>query len=142
MSSTILSILQHSLGRDEYGQTRRRSGESGDFRNHFCTGEGNTDFTLCREAVAQGLMKEHPQSQISGGDHIFTVTEAGKVFITENSPARPPEPKLSRSKRRYREFLDSDSGLTFREWLGIKPKRRPHRGYDYTRGFLASDLCF
>lgn len=28
-------------------------------------------------------------------------------------------PKLTRSKRKYKEYLDADSTLTFREWLGI-----------------------
>ena len=31
-------------------------------------------------------------------------------------------PKVSRSKLRYREFMHSDCGLSFAEWLGIKKK--------------------
>lgn len=27
--------------------------------------------------------------------------------------------RMTRSQRRYREYLDSDCGLSFREWLGI-----------------------
>lgn len=142
MSTTLLSILQHSLGRDEYGQTRSRSGEPGDFRNHFCTGPGSKDFALCREAVEQGLMTEHPPSQLSGGDSVFTVTAAGKRFVDETSPKRPPEPKMTRSQKRYREFLAADSDMSFREWLGIRAKPRVSGAYDYSRGFLASDLCF
>lgn len=36
----------------------------------------------------------------------------------------PPIEKITASKRRYKEFLDADSGLNFREWLGIKPKNK------------------
>lgn len=109
----ILHILQHALGRDEYG----RSGPHGDYRNHYCAGPGHADFATCREAVAQGLMVEHPPREISGGDHVFTVTEAGKAYIAANSP-RPP--KLTRGQQRYREWLGSawaDCGVSFGEWL-------------------------
>jgi hypothetical protein len=112
--STLLHILQHALGRDQYGK-------GSDYRNHFCAREGSADFNLCREAVAQGLMREFRPSQISGGDHIFVVTDAGKAYIAENSPS---EPRLTRGQRRYRRFLQADSGLAFGEWLkcGVRPK--------------------
>jgi hypothetical protein len=37
---------------------------------------------------------------------------------------KPPIKKTTASQKRYREFLRSDSGLSFSEWLGIKPKNR------------------
>lgn len=104
----LLGILQHALGRDQYGRGT-------DYRNHFCA--GGPDLVTCREAVAQGLMREHPASEISGGDPVFTVTDAGKAYVTANSPAPP---KLSRGKQRYQEWQASgaaDCGLTFGEWL-------------------------
>lgn len=110
----LLHVLQHALGRDEYGENPH--GRE-DYRNHFCTGEGSEDFALCREAVAQGLMREYPPSEISGGDHVFTVTDAGKAYITEYSP---PRPRRTRGQERYRKYLDSaaaDCGMTFGEWL-------------------------
>lgn len=109
--TTILHILQHSLGRDKYGKSKRGQG---DCRNHFCTGPGANDFALCREAVSLGLMQEHAPRTISGGDHIFTVTAAGKAYIAQHSP---PEPKLSRGKRRYREYLNADLNISFGQWL-------------------------
>ena len=109
--STILHILQHALGRNEYGKNPNRRA---DYRNHFCTGEGSADFALCRDAVAAGLMREHAPREISGGDYIFVVTDAGKAYIAKHSP---PEPKRSRGQERYRRFIDADSGLSFGEWL-------------------------
>ena len=111
--ATILNILQHALGRDEYG--RRKPGRTDDYRNHFCAGED--DLPICRDAAAQGLMTEHAPRAISGGDPIFTVTKAGVSYITEHSPAPP---KVSRSKARYLRWHNSalaDLGMSFGEWL-------------------------
>lgn len=105
--TTILHILQHSLGLDDYGRGKP-------YRNHYCIGERCDGFDLCRDAVAQGLMQEHAPSAISGGDHIFTVTDAGKAYVAEHSP-KPP--KLTRSAMRYQRFLGEDCGGTFGEWL-------------------------
>lgn len=109
--STILHILQHALGRDQYG--KNPDGRP-DYRNHFCADEGTADFAICRDAVSQGLMQEYPPNEISGGSHIFVVTETGKAYISSNSP---PEPKLTRGQERYRRFLRADCGVSFGEWL-------------------------
>ena len=110
--STVLSVLQHALGRDEYGQ--RRKGRDDDYRNHFCA--GGDDLPICREAVAQGLMVEHAPSDISGGDFVFVVTDAGRSWMMTNSPVPP---KVSRGKARYLRWLHvSDAtGETFGAWL-------------------------
>ena len=108
-----LHILQHSLGLDQYGAGRQ-------YRNHFVTGEGSDDFPLCRELVAEGLMTERAGNELSGGSPVFFVTRAGIDFVAKNSPAKPPEKKLTRSQRRYREWLRADCGLSFAEWIGAK----------------------
>ncbi len=113
--STILHILQHALGRDKHG--KNPDGRP-DYRNHFCAGEGSADFTLCREAVTLSLMREHPPREISGGDHIFVVTDAGKAYIAEHGP---PEPARTRGQERYHQFLQADPGLSFGEWLRGQP---------------------
>lgn len=111
-----LNILQHSLGLNQYG-------EGVQHRNHFVTGEGGKDIEYCRALVSDGLMKERAGTALSGGDLIFQVTAAGIEFVGQNSPKRPPEPKISRGKQRYREWLRADCGLSFAEWLGIGSKR-------------------
>lgn len=45
-----------------------------------------------------------------------------EVQYLETFNHKPPIKKLTRSQIRYREFLSDDSGLSFREWLGIKDK--------------------
>lgn len=102
-----LHLLQHSLGVDKYGQGRR-------YRNHFVTGPDSDDFAGCRRLVDAGLMIDHGTSDISGGMHTFTVTAAGGKYVTVNSPAPP---KITRSQKRYRDFLQADCGMTFFEYL-------------------------
>jgi hypothetical protein len=120
--TTILHILQHTLGRNQYG--KNPNGRA-DYRNHYCAGESTDDFAKCREAVAQGLMREYPPREISGGDHIFVVTDAGKAYISEHSP---PEPKLTRGQKRYREWIGSAAAnfgdMTFGEWLKANGARK------------------
>lgn len=105
-----LHILQHSLGLDEYGQGRA-------YRNHFVTSPGTTDWPDCCALVDAGLMKRHPPSTLTGGGYCFTVTEAGRAHVTNHSP-KPP--KLTRSQKRYREYLASDSFRNFREFLNYE----------------------
>lgn len=110
--SKLLHILQHSLGRDQYGRQTKNGGE--DYRNHFVAGAD--DLLACREAVSLGLMVEHAATAISGGDPWFHVTNAGKAYIAEHSP-KPP--KVSRAKRRYLDYLNRADlyGISFGEWL-------------------------
>ena len=106
--SKMIHILQHSLGVDQFGQGNQ-------YRNHFVTGEGSKDYPTCVLAVALGLMTMRAGNDLSGGDDVFFVTDAGKRCMAENSP-QPP--KLTRSQRRYRDFLEADwfTG-SFREWI-------------------------
>lgn len=108
---SLLQVLQHALGRDEYGRSR---GGRPDYRNHFCAGEGSADFAACREAVALELMVERAPNALSGGDYVFFVTDAGKAYVAGHSHAAP---KLSSGQRRYRRYLEADTCLSFGEWL-------------------------
>lgn len=121
MSGTLLNILQHALGRDQYGQRKRGLDE--DYRNHYVEGEGSTTIVVCRYAVARGLMTEYQASPVTGGDPWFRVTAAGKAYITEHSP-KPP--RLTRGQQRYQQWLDESdcTDETFGEWLRRKTRER------------------
>ena len=104
-----LQILQHALGVDQVGRGDQN-------RSHFVTGSGSDDHPTCMALTERGLMKRWDGATLQlGGDDFFRVTEAGRAFVAEHSP---PPPKLTRSQRRYQRYLDADSSLTFREWLG------------------------
>lgn len=108
MRTELLHILQHSLGLDKHG----RNQYPGYQRNHFCAGGRDRD--LCRELAGMGYMEERRSSELTGGDPLFIVTDAGKEAIRRESP---PPPKLTRGQIRYREFLRADCGLSFIEYL-------------------------
>lgn len=107
LSARQLHVLQHSLGVDKYGQGNQ-------YRNHFVTGMGSDDWPICIGLCALGLMQDHGVNALAGGDHCFTVTERGKLEMAKQSE-NPP--KLTRSQKRYRKFLEADSGMKFGEWL-------------------------
>jgi hypothetical protein len=102
-----LHILQHALGLDAHGQGSAH-------RNHFVIGPGDSDHRECVALVADGLMTRRTGSDLTGGDDLFTVTEAGRAFVAEHSPSPP---RLTRGQERYRRFLNADSGMTFGEWI-------------------------
>lgn len=108
MTQEQLQILQHSLGVDQYGQ-----GEQ--YRNHFCA--GGSDENICRELVALGYMQQHRTTEMLPYFNC-SVTEEGKRAMAAESPTPP---KLTRSQKRYRRFINEDSGMSFREWLGRRP---------------------
>jgi hypothetical protein len=112
-----LKVMQHSLGLNQYGEGRQ-------YRNHFVA--GGRDVERCRSAVLHGYMKEHAATEISGGSPWFSVTPAGIEYVALTSPARPPEPKLTRSQqryRRYREYGDMFSSfIEYCRWDG-EPER-------------------
>lgn len=110
MNARHLEILQHALGLDKYGR-----GSS--YRNHYCA--GGDDETSCRELVALGYMTQHETTEMYPYFNC-SVTEEGKAAVREHSPAPP---KLTRSQKRYREFLNADHGCTFGEWLKGKRSR-------------------
>lgn len=105
---SLLHILQHSLGADQHGHGSM-------YRNHFVTGEGSTDWPTCMEAVDRGLMIRRAGNELSGGDDIFIVTDAGKQFVRDKSPIPPA---TTRSARRYAAWLRAEwFAGSFGEWL-------------------------
>ena len=105
-----LHILRHALGLDRDGRGRK-------YRNHFCTGEGSSDYPICEELVDRELMGKRVQighSQITGWDALYMVTEEGRKVVDLHQPR---ERKLTRGQQRYRDYLRFDGGMTFIEFL-------------------------
>jgi hypothetical protein len=83
MSPKQLHIIRHSLGLRDDGTGRQ-------YRNHFVTGPGSDDYADCCALVEAGYMRNRGSSVLTGGDPLFTVTEAGVAAIeaTEPQPSR------------------------------------------------------
>lgn len=113
--SERLHVLQHSLGLDQYG---RGAGH----RNYFVTSEGTTDWPICVAAVDDGLMTRTKGNPVTGGGDVFRVTPAGVAWVQMNSPKAPT---LTRAQRNYREWLRSDCGMTFGQWIKCVPRVEP-----------------
>jgi hypothetical protein len=89
-----LQVLQHSVGADQYGR-------GGDNRNFFGTDKAGRDGQICESLVAMGLMRSRGPVELCHGEHVYHVTDAG-----------------------VQRFVEADSGCNFREWLGIKNRRK------------------
>jgi hypothetical protein len=109
MTPARLHILQHALGLDQYGQGTW-------YRNHYVCGPGHHGYDDCQALVADGFMTERRSISWIGGDSCFVVTDAGKEAVKRESPEAP---KLTRSQKRYREWLRIRDvcGLIFGQWL-------------------------
>ena len=105
MTARQLEILQHALGADKFGKRPR------DSRNDFCAGAA--DEPDCRELVAMGYMQEHCRTAVFPYFNCSVTGEGINAMLRES----PAPPKLTRSQKRYRRFLDADCGMSFREWL-------------------------
>ena len=103
MNANQLHVLRHSLGLDDNGNGR-------EYRNHYCCDPESDLTSLCES----GHMRDTGSSEMCGGMHIYQVTDLGKEYVHEKHPVPV---KLSRSKRRYLNFLRADCGMRFGEWL-------------------------
>lgn len=80
-------IMRHALGLNRGGR---------DYRNHFVTGPGNPDYPRCEALVAAGLMQRRDGNPLSGGNPIYSVTEAGRAAL-KTPNAGDNQPASSRS---------------------------------------------
>ena len=109
-----IQVLMHTVGLSR--------GESSSQRNHFVAGERDID--TCRNLAKMLFMTEHSPSSLSGGDPVFTATTMGvivarKMAVEMKSMDWDGKP-MTRSKRRYNEYLEADCDLTFGDWLKMK----------------------
>ena len=79
MNDAHLMILQESLGLDYRGR-------GPEYRNHYLTQPNNQ---AADELVSLGFMLDHGTPPWALGRRHYSVTEAGRRFVNENSPAVP-----------------------------------------------------
>ena len=114
MTKEQIQIIQHSMGCDQYGR-------GGGHRNYFITDSTRGDGLICESLCEAGFMERTGSpSEITGGGQPYRVTAKGYWEMLEQSP-KPP--KLTRSQKRYQQWLDSgaaDCGRSFADWIGAK----------------------
>ena len=116
MTENKLSIIQHALGCDKYGQTEYRGRDEGDgcfsyYRNRYVTDPGVPEIEAL---IKDGLMEDLGPVKMYSGMHFYRVTKAGVEAMKAQSP------KLSRAERRYRDYLRADTGQSFGQWIKSK----------------------
>lgn len=72
MTEEQRDIIRHALGRTRADR---------EYRNHFVTGPGSTDYPHCEALVAAGMMTKRAGNVLSGGDDIYSVTDAGRAAL-------------------------------------------------------------
>jgi len=89
------------------------------YRNHFVAGPGHHDNGHLAELVEAGLVVEvRRPGFLADDDQVYMATDEGKAFAMREATARIP--KLTRSQRRYRDWLEYDCGLSFGEFIRLK----------------------
>lgn len=106
-----LDILRHALGLNDRGST-----DAGR-RNRFATTPDSRDGVICQQLVSDGLMDDCGLVKWTPGERVYRATGAGKLAAAESIK---PTASLTRSQRRYAEFLSTDCGLSFGEWIKSK----------------------
>jgi hypothetical protein len=98
MTPEQLSMLQHSLGADQYGQRTRHYD-----RRYIACDPKSPSQQRCEELVAMGLMKcNGSRPEIYGSLIFYEATDAGVSAMLKESTAPP---KKTRAQRRYEKFL-------------------------------------
>jgi hypothetical protein len=121
ISQDQIRILHHTLGL----RTDRRE----PYRNHYVAGQGHHAQADLDALESAGLMERtRSPGFLAEGDMVFICTKAGIDHAINHIP---PEPK----RTKYQEYLNSDCGLTFAEWLGIEV---PRLEYDYRGNYRYS----
>ncbi len=112
LTQTQLHILQHSLGLDQYGEYQ---GDTHGYRNYFTASAEHHDWPDLTALVQMGFMVKRDPCAVT--DCWFSVTPQGRDAVKQESPQKP---KISKSKARYRRYLDMgdsfDSFLAYCRW--------------------------
>jgi len=114
LTSKELDFIQHALGVNEFGCGRQ-------YRNHFVTDAAGPDGLVCERLVGKGLMERGRKDELTGGSQCYHVTFTGKRAMASESKLPPVQ---TASQRRYAQYLNEDSGLSFGEWLKAVQKHR------------------
>ena len=117
-------IMFHTLG---YDYQPRWNDDKGGYRNWFGIYPRKDDETyiVIQSLVEKGYMKK--DGTTDWNEEVYSVTNIGKDYVVDLWLKKKKEAKPSRSKRRYRAYLDwcecnDGSFKDFLDWLKITEK--------------------
>jgi hypothetical protein len=94
------------------------------YRNYFCSSEGSSDYKHLKELEVLGLTESWEQHS----SVYFRITNKGVVefreYFSENITKQ--HKPLTKSQENYQKYLDTDTGCSYEEWLGIEPPKREY----------------
>lgn len=133
LSDKQIDLIAHSLGINYYNaklsdDPKYKSLPDEFYRNYFCVGDPNQFTDEMRELEEAGFIETWNKF----GNFYFGITKNGieefrVIFLREIYIPFISLPKTkSRSKARYREFLNNDGYYDFAESIGIQKPRREH----------------
>ena len=87
------------------------------------TGRYVSDEPLALEMAQAGLLHDHGPQALAGGMHYLTMTALGRSTLVAHKATLPKPKPLTRSQRRYREYLSiSESYRGFGDFLRANPR--------------------
>ena len=89
---------------------------------HSFTDEKGKRWTACCECNRGG--NGNDKDKCSCGWKSTTWNNLGCFLGTAIEGDIKPQPKISKAKQNYQNYLNSDCCESFREWMGFKNKRR------------------
>lgn len=106
-------ILLHTLGLENIQFYEKEKIEK-PYRNGFYTSYKEKDFKIIKNLIDKGLMYDSKVT-FKEGDTYFCATKNG--ILLAQKLALESIPKLTRSQKRYRLYLHSESDEGFGNWL-------------------------
>ena len=95
------------------------------YRNYFCSSKDSSDYKILKKLEVDGITL----SWVQYSNIYFMVTEKGiskfrdYFLINVNKNYKP----ISKSAENYQKYLDSDTGNSYTDWLGIKLPKQEYR---------------
>lgn len=111
MTEAALTVLFHMLGL----RPERRKLDA--YRNHYVAGPGHHAELALDELEKAGLIfrRETVPLFLRADDVVYHATDEGRRLAFREARARVPV--LTRSQRRYRQWLEADPPMSFGNWL-------------------------
>ncbi len=111
-------ILCHMRGLDEWTDKA--------YRDNYVTGPGCDGFDKLKQLEREGFVYQSRRPGFIPSDSVvFRCTDLGKARA--QSAHNRAKPKLTRSQKRYRDYLAEDSSETFGEWLMREERLRKRK---------------